>query len=99
MRRFPGKSLEDGRKMSLRLKANAQCDLHKGIARFAQQFPGLLHPLPQEVLVWPNARRDSELTGEMHWRQAGRFRHVRQSDRLGQIDLDVSDYPLKSPMR
>jgi hypothetical protein len=84
--------------VGLRLEADAERNVDKRQAGAPKQLLCPLDSPAQDVFVWPNARRDLELGGEMHARQPDRFRQVSQRDVPVKMGVDVFDNPLQPPL-
>src|SRR5271156_6082576 len=99
MRRFSDITPEYRREMRLRLKPDAERDIHKALSRVLEKRLRPGYALPQQVFVWTHSDAGAKLRREMHPRQPGGFREILQPYWLLHMCVDVLAHACEPPLR
>src|SRR5271170_3944203 len=89
MRRFSHITPEHRREMRLRLKPDAERDIHQALSRVLKKRLRPGNALPQQVLVRTHSDAGAKLGCEMHPRQPGGLREICEPYRPFHMRVDV----------
>src|SRR5271170_5672226 len=98
MRRFSHITPEYRREMRLRLKPDAERDIHKALPGVLEKRLRPDYALPQQVFVRTHSDAGAKLGREMHPRQSGGFRKICEPYWLLHMRVDVLVHAREPPL-